>query len=484
MLNAVSSYYSNYLNPYAGVNYLQYLSNLYGSNSVFGNTSLVGTSALDSTYSLQTSLAVNNLSRSEASTQVRLSDLGRVKSGLDTLNQGLQTLASKDRIAPYKALSSDERIAKSSAGTLVQGGAQYVLNVSQLAQSQTLTSAQTLPDKGSTALGGGVLNIAIGSTGNGSFVARQSTNVYIGSGSSTLSDIANAINNARAGVSATVISDNSGYKLQISSLQSGSDNSLRILVNDNDNSDTNQSGLSQLAFDPFAAAGVGRNLIQSVAASNAAFSIDGINQVSQSNDSNSAIAGVNLSLVGTGTARIDVARDSAAFATAAQKLTDQYNAYLKTSEGADKFGVGAKIAAQLQNVLSGSSVGYGTAQLSLADIGIQRDTASGKLSINQTTLGKAFAANPENATQLLSNVATGLQDIAARNTGNTSELQTNTRQLQQTLQNIGVQRSLLYNYDELQVNGMQADSLSSLLNYLPSYSLTSPIARYLAVAGL
>ena len=138
----------------------------------------------------------------------------------------------------------------------------------------------------------------------------------------------------------------------------------------------------------------------------------------------------------------------------------------------------------LQNVLRGSSVGYGAAQLSLADIGIQRDTASGKLSIDQTTLGKAFAANPENATQLLSNVATGLQDIAARNTGNTSELQTNTRQLQQTLQNIGVQRSLLYNYDELQVNGMQADSLSSLLNYLPSYSLTSPIARYLAVAGL
>lgn len=484
MLNAISNYYSNYANPYAGLNYLQNLSNLYGSNSLYGTASLTGTTGLNSLYGLQTSSAVNSLSRTEESTKVRLSDLGRVKSALDALNQGLQSLGSKDLVAPYKAVSSDEKVAKSTAGNLVSSGNQYLLNVTQLAQSQTLTSTQALADKGTTALGGGVLTIEVGQTGGSSFVANKSTNVYINSGSSTLSDIANTINKANAGVSATVINDNSGYRLQISSNQSGTDNSLRIRVNDNDNTDTNQAGLSQLAFDPFAVSGAGRNLTQSVAASNATFTVNGNNQVTQANNSNSAITGIDLKLIGTGSARIDVARDSAAFSASAQTLVDKYNAYLKASEGADKFGVGAKLASQLQNVLSDTSVGFGSNRLSLSDIGIQRDNGTGKLSINQTSLKQAFATNPDNAAQLLTDVASGLQTIANRNTGSTSELQLSTRQLQQSLQNIDTQRSLLYNYDEQQVNGLPTDSLTSLLNFLPKFNANSPIARYLSVAGL
>jgi len=484
MINAISSNYSNYTNPYAGISYLQNISNLYGSNSLYGTTSLTGTNSLSGIYGLQTSLAVNTLSRTEESTKVRLSDLGRVKSGLDALNQGLQGLSSKDAVAPFKAVSSNEQVAESSAGKLIKTGDQYVLNVTQLARSQTLTSTNALPDKATTDVGGGVLTIELGETGSSNFVASKSTNIYINSGSSTLSDIANAINRADAGVNATVINDNSGYKLQISSNQTGSANSLRIRVNDNDGNDTDSGGLSQLAFDPFATSGSGRNLTQTVAATNAAFSIDGNNQVTQANSSNTAINGVNLTLTGTGTARIDVARDSEAFSTSAQTLVDKYNAYLKASEGADKFGIGAKLATQLQDVLKNTSVGYGSNQLSLNDIGIQRDSTSGKLSINQAALDKAFAANPENAAQLLTDVAGDLQGIATRNTGNTSELQINTRQLQQSLQNIDTQRSLLYSYDELQVNGMQADSLTSLLNYIPKYNLNSPIARYLTIAGL
>lgn len=482
MLNAISNYYSNYTNPYAGLNYLQNLSNLYGSNSLYGTASLTGVAGQNSVYGLQSGSAINSLSRTEESTKVRLSDLGRVKSALDTLNQGLQKLSSKDLVAPYKAQSSDEKVAKSTAGNRVSGGNQYQLNVTQLAQSQTLTSSQALADKGATAIGGGVLTIEVGQTGSSSFIASKSTRIYISSDSSTLSDIANTINKANAGVSATVINDDSGYRLQISSNQTGTDNSLRIRVNDN--TDTDLAGLSQLAFDPFADSGAGRNLTQSVAASNATFTINGNNQATQANSSNSAITGVDLKLIGTGSARIDVARDSATFGTAAQTLVDKYNAYLKASEGADKFGVGAKLAGQLRNVLSDTSVGLGSSRLSLNDIGIQRDNSSGKLSINQTSLKQAFATNPDNAAQLVANVATGLQTIANRNSGSTSELQLSTRQLQQSLQNIETQRSLLYNFDEQQVNGMPADSLTSLLNYLPKFNANSPIARYLSVAGL
>ena len=111
-LNAVSSYCSSYLSPYAGVNCSAVpVGNLYGSSSVFGNTSLVGTSALDSTYSLQTSLAVNNLSRSEASAGQAISSLGAGEIRAGHAERGLAgTLASKTGLRRTRALSSDEHL--------------------------------------------------------------------------------------------------------------------------------------------------------------------------------------------------------------------------------------------------------------------------------------------------------------------------------------------------------------------------------------
>ena len=481
MLNAINSYYSNYANPYAAPAYLRNLGNLYGTNTLFGTTGLNASNGLGGVYGLQSSLAINNLSRTEESTKVRLSDLGRMKSGLDSLNQGLQGLRDRDSLAPFKAMSSDERVARSEAGKLVRTGDQYVLNVTQLAQAQTLTGSALA--SGDSTVGTGVLTIELGATGS-SFISDRSTTVYINSGNNTLSGIATAINRANAGVTATVLNNNDGARLQLLASETGTQNTLRIRINDNDSNDTDTSGLSQLAYDPLAAAGSGRNLTQTVAAADAAFSIDGTNLAAQANTTGSAISGVTLNLTGTGTARIDVARDGDAFSAGATRLVEQFNAYLKTSEGADQFGVGAKIARQLQTVISDSAAGLGNDRLTLDELGIRRNASTGRLGLDRATLDQAFAANPETATQLLSEVAGSLQDIAGRNTGSTSELQLNSRQLQQSLQAIDVQRSLLYNYDEPMVNGMAAGSLSSLLSYMPAYPPNSPIARYLAVAGL
>ncbi len=169
--------------------------------------------------------------------------------------------------------------------------------------------------------------------------------------------------------------------------------------------------------------------------------------------------------------------------TCTGKLVEQLNIYQKSTDGLTDKGIGAKINNQLQAVINDSSSGYGNDRLTLKSLGIQADS-KGTFSVDSGKLQASFAANPEGAVDLLSKVASGIKQIADSNTGSTAELQINSRQLERSLELIDTQRSLLYNYNQQYVNGLPADSITSLFNYVPKFNGNSPIARYLAVAGL
>ena len=467
MINAITNYYNN---PYI----LGLQQQIYGTGS---NSGLFGINPANTQLS-----GATGLSQLESSTKVKLSSLGRLRSGLDALGDNIGALGNKSTVAPFVAASSNQAVARSEAASNVKRAGQYQLGVSQLARGQELSS-NPLSDKDSTIVGSGSLKFEFGRTSASSFTAERSASVSISSTDGTLGGIANAINRANIGVTASVSESDEGYRLNLRS-QDGSNNTLRISVSDNDGNNLDLAGLSKLAYNPVGGdSGDGRNLTQSVAASDASFTIDGRNQAGNSNTNNAAINGVKLTLTGVGDASIEITRDAKAFQTSAGKLVEQLNIYQKSTDGLTDKGIGAKINNQLQAVINDSSSGYGNDRLTLKSLGIQADS-KGTFSVDSGKLQASFAANPEGAVDLLSKVASGIKQIADSNTGSTAELQINSRQLERSLELIDTQRSLLYNYNQQYVNGLPADSITSLFNYVPKFNGNSPIARYLAVAGL
>jgi flagellar hook-associated protein 2 len=233
MINAITNYYNN---PYI----LGLQQQIYGTGS---NSGLFGINPANTQLS-----GATGLSQLESSTKVKLSSLGRLRSGLDALGDNIGALGNKSTVAPFVAASSNQAVARSEAASNVKRAGQYQLSVSQLARSQELSS-NPLSDKDSTIVGSGSLKFEFGRTSASSFTAERSASVSISSTDGTLGGIANAINRASIGVTASVSESDEGYRLNLRS-QDGSNNTLRISVSDNDGNNLDLAGLSKLAYNP------------------------------------------------------------------------------------------------------------------------------------------------------------------------------------------------------------------------------------------
>ena len=228
------------------------------------------------------------------------------------------------------ATLGDPAVATATAGTSARPGS-YSLTVTQLAQAHKIASAGFA---GTTdTVGSGTLTFEFGSFAAGAFTANPdatSGTVAIGAGQNTLAGIRDAVNAAGIGVTATIVNDGSasGNRLVFTSQATGAASSLRVTVADGDATNTDASGLSQLAYDPAAAAGSGRNLSEIVVARNALLTLDGIDITKPSNTITDAIDGVTLKLaktnVGTPTT-LSVAYDDSGIADKVQGFVKAYN---------------------------------------------------------------------------------------------------------------------------------------------------------------
>lgn len=474
-------------------------------NSLYSLTGLTQTNPLSSIYGLsQTGLggstsSLYGIGRQEDSYKVKLSGYGQLQSAFDTFQKALGALNSSQAVSPFKATSSSESVLTATTSKDVKNAGTYSVNVNQLAQAQTLKSA-TVADANSTIVGTGSLTIQVGTYNSNlnTFTSptANSVTVNISASNGTLNGIAGAINNANAGVKASVVTaSGGGYQLQLTAANSGTDNTVKITAADTYGvPQTGSTALGQLAFDPTAAAGSGKNLTQTTAAQNALLTVDGTNVVSQSNNVSNAINGVTLNLVTTGTSSVtvNVNRDSAAFQASAQKFVDAFNALQKTvnsltvpspgnTASLANDSVTGRLSGQVSNAVTQAGSGYGNNRLTMADIGITRQ-ADGTLSLDATKLQSAFSTNPEGATSLLANTAQSVSNIVTRGTGSTSELSYVTQSLQHSVQGLQTQRAVLQNYStNTMAFGLPTDY--SLFNYVLSSS-TAGIARYTGVSRL
>jgi flagellar hook-associated protein 2 len=374
------------------------------------------------------SVPMNQLQSQESGVQSKLSAYGQIQSALSNLQTTVSALTLGSGFSAEAATVTGSGVGATVTGTPPTGS--YSVSVSQLAQAQSAASA---PVASATVIGTGTLTIQLGTynaTGN-TFTAQSGSspvNITINSSNDTLAGIAGAINAASAGVTASVVTDNSGSRLVLNSTNTGASNAFSMTVADADGTNTDRTGLSQLAFDPTAAAGAGKNLTLAQAAQDAQYSVNGLSLTSSSNSITTAISGLTLNLTqapaagSTLQAQVTVATDTTSVTGSVNNFVKAYNSLVTLDQSLTAYTTSTntasvltgdvstnQITSQLGSILgshlSGGAAGYSW----LANVGIDFNQ-DGTLSLNSTTFANALSANPSAVSQMFTSVSgTGSQ---------------------------------------------------------------------------
>lgn len=347
--------------------------------------------------------------------QAEISAYGSLKSALSAFQTSVSALSTASKFNAQSVSSGNSAVFTASASGSATIG-DYAVKVNQLASSLKLASAG-FTDIASV-VGNGTMTINFGTynaTGN-SFSAnsaKSSLNITIDSSNNTLGGVRDAINATNSSVSATIVNNGTTSQLVITSKDTGEANSLQIMVADTDGGNTDQTGLSQLAFDPTAVpvspatTGNGKNMLQVQTAQNALFEVDGIAVTKASNTVTDVIEGVTLNLLASSngsSAKLSVSSDQATVKASITAFVDAYNKLDTSLRSLTKYDPTGKasgkllgdattrsVISQLKNVLTKAVATDGSlAVLSQAGVTFQAD---GKLGLDATKLDTAFASS-------------------------------------------------------------------------------------------
>lgn len=352
------------------------------------------------------------LNTAEVTYQSEISSYGLIKSAVSDFQIATKTAASVDTYQA-KSTSASDYTKLSAMATTGAAEASYDLTVSALATKQGLATA-TGYETTSSVVGTGKLSIAIGTTSYdsgtdvySSFTQKTGTTaveVTIDSSNNTLAGVRDAINGSTAGVVASIIYDGSNYRLALAAKDSGVGNTVAITVDDDDTNDTNTSGLSNLSFSSGAT-----NLTQTVAGTDAALTINGLAVTSSSNVVSGAIESLDITLKETfsGIETVTVTNNTGTIKTAVEGFVDAYNDLIdvlntqtsyNSETGSSSTLTGdatvrtliGNIRSYLNDEIINPYSDYGYA----AQLGFKTNTLDGKISIDNTKLDAALAADP------------------------------------------------------------------------------------------
>lgn len=352
--------------------------------------------------------------------QTKKNDWMELNTRLSAVSTALNTLSDPNTWTAAKAVSSNTSLLTATAGSgAVQGI--YNVSVAQMAQAQTVVSSVQAVS-GATAADsalatGGSFNITVSGV-------TKSINV---AANSDLQTVATAINNAQAGVNASVVQVSGGYQLAITNNQTGT--AAAAVFSDSTLSGTsyNQSVLYELGLvktdpttgNPLFDANGNPQLNIAQGAQDASLTINGITGItSASNTITSAIPGVTLNLTqNSGSSVVTVGPDTSVAQNAVQNFVTQYNATMdfiaqKTSYDSTTKQAGDMLGDPLVQIIQsrlrtlvGSTLNNPTSPYqTLASVGITTSSAnygeSADLTFNTGAFTQALTANPQSVANL------------------------------------------------------------------------------------
>ena len=343
------------------------------------------------------SAPVKRLETRQAGIKAQLSQLAQVTSRL----QGFESAASslgKNGIRAASVTTTNTAFTATAGNTALEG--RYTVEVQSLATAakarSTSFTAETSP------VTGGTLQLQVGS---------GSWTVDISDGA-TLTSVAASINASGAPVNAAVLNDGLRSYLSITAKNTGFDPTLGA------------ASALQLTETSTGTVGQPLGVVQTQAAENAVFDVDGLSFERQANTITDAIPGLTLDLKAPGAAEeMVVGRDIIASKKNLQGFVDAYNsalAYLQaqlnvaqdTDRNTTLAGNSAvrSLKASLQKLTSTTVAGLGTVR-SLADLGV-KTAKDGSLSVDNAAFIQAVNADPDSVNRLFSEPDVGLAALA------------------------------------------------------------------------
>lgn len=321
-------------------------------------------------------------------TEAKLSAYGQLRSAVTEMRLPMRQLGSADAMKSFTAESSGDNVSASvDAGKASQGT--YNLKVSKMAEAHAVAFAD-MPDRDASSVGAGTLMLSVGD---------KQTDITIDNTNDTLQGLSNAINDADAGVSASIINTGNGYRLVLNSDETGSANEIQMRTDAADGSDL---------------ANFIAGAEETTPAQDAELTVNGIPVTKGSNTIDDVVDGVTFDITGEGDSTVKVAQDTKAVADRVQAFVDKFNAVQDTISELTSYDVDAQqgsiltgdstvrsVQNQLKRSISEIVPGLENANVrSLVDVGISTDWETGKLNFDSGKFQQQLVENPDDVTAL------------------------------------------------------------------------------------
>jgi len=321
---------------------------------------------------------VRRLDEKKSDVQAQIDAYNKLNSNLSSLLSTLDTLNDPESFSARTTSVSDDTILTATASSSASTGS-YMIEVERLALYDNFASDTGFASS-TSAIGTGSFDLQIGST---------TTTITIDSTNNTLEGLKRAINASGAEANASIVYDGSGYRLTITSEDSGSENAITI---------TNNTLTLSDGTTPFALSRT--HNIASTEELDASLIVNGLSLTSSSNKVENVIEGVTLNLKNASTSNVTltVGDDTDSVKGNIQKFVDSYNeAYefinqqFEYSEAVGQAGPLAgdvlirNIQLQLAQTVSRSIEGLSSSLTNLASAGIELKN-DGTLEIDSSVL--------------------------------------------------------------------------------------------------
>lgn len=367
--------------------------------------------------------ALTPISTQQTSYTAKLSAYGTLKSALETFQTANTALNKADLFSATSTSSSSTAFSATTSGGAVAG--KYTISVSQLAQAQTLTTRSTQSDS-KTAIATTDSTITIQQGGD-----KDPVTIDISAANSSLSGIRDAINNAKAGVTASIINVGNGqYRLSVTANDTGSDNAMTLSV-------SGDSALQSFMGYNGTSTDASNGMQESVTAQNAKLKVNNVDIENSSNTVSDALENITLTLndVTTGNQTLTIKSDTSKAESAVSDWVDAYNTLQDTFSSLTKY-TAVDVGSDAQDTSNGALLGDSTLRTlqtqlksmltnssssstykTLAQIGVTTDPSTGKLELDSDALKTALTKDADGVKEML--VGDG------KTTGTTTRIATN-----------------------------------------------------------
>ena len=345
---------------------------------------------------------LTRLQEKETAATTKLSSLAKLKSSLAALQTAAAALkpnvtqTAAEKFGTFSAASSTSTVATATTTSGVVTGS-YSLNVTNVATAQQIRkSGISIPT------GAGTLSIAV--------AGGTAVNVAIEAGSS-LTNVVNEINDANAGVTASIITSGTTSTLVVTANTTGDGNEITLT-----GSGSGWEG-SDLDYDSS-----DTSWTETTAANNAELTIDGI-AVSSASNTLTNIRGLSVTLLTAGTTTLTVSQETSSKLTSAiNAFVTAYNSSNTTMSEMGAYDIETKKAGELQGdstlriartqtraLLFGVKTGGNSAYQTLSDLGVSVQD-DGSLVVDSEKLSKAISTDYDAVATLIAKIGDAYDD--------------------------------------------------------------------------